>query len=230
MTHYDQLISQFRHSLACEGDNGMAVAADAFTESDDSRANRFGELLRKYIEIQTFVRMSSAPPAALVESYNTLNNSFGTPAEFKDGSATYTKPFGPYYTALKISQQSLVSNWDRLTDQPVRELEVTGVSFNDDLAMILRNYRMEVMYQLTLRMFSYRTEHAAQVGEYIKKLKAPMLIRLSIHYVEDPKGLIKLGFQTSGVRKGAELWVSNRYYDQPGHVATKRIAPPNMKM
>lgn len=224
----NDLLAQFRYALSEGGDTGMLVAADAFDERSNTEGDapqRFAELLRKYVEIQTYFRMSQTPNSALAKRYDELNKSFGTkPTKLVNG-ATYSKPFGPLYTALEIDQTTLISNIGVLAEEPVRELLIRYCSPGNDLAMILRNYRVETMFQLALQ-FSYNYRQPGNVNAVaaaIKEIKASQLMRLSITGVVDPKKHLQLFFNMSGVSKGCELWVSPNNYAPATHVATKRL-------
>lgn len=224
----NELLNEFRLALSEGGEFGMLVTADRMEESDDETANRFGELLRKYVEIQTCFRMSQVPPTALAKRYDELNKSFGTkPTKTAPGGGTYSKPFGPCYTALEIEQTQLMANLNVLVDEPIRELTIRYASAGNDLSMILRNYRVETMYQLSIHVYSgygSRRDSLAQgIAQCLRELKAPMMMRVSIAGVVDTKKHLQLFFQMSKVAKGCELWVSPTSYGTPVHVCSKRM-------
>lgn len=226
----EELLRQFRSALSTGGDFGMAVVADAMQEIDSPDCQRMGELLRCYIDIQTCVRMSQVPPSALAKRYDELNKSYGTKPEKPIRGGKYYQPFGPFYTALEITQDELVSNLDLLVDQPVRELVINNVQATPGLALILRNYRMESMFTVRLNArYTYRANpNAAQpFAEAIRDMKALQLLKLTVTGVDDSKKLIQLYFQMACIRKDAELWHSYTTYNPPTHVGSKRTAPNN---
>lgn len=208
----------------------MLVAADAFQEASQTANDapeRFAELLRKYIEIQTCVRMSQVPPLALAKRYDELNKSFDVKPTKNIHGATYSKPFGPLYTALEVDQVTLIGNLNLMADEPVRELSIRNARADSDLAAILRNYRIETMFQLSIQArYDYgnaRNSAASTIAQAIKEIKADFLMRLSISNVVDTKKHLQLFFQMSKVSKGCELWVSPNTYTAPVHVCTKRL-------
>lgn len=226
----NDLLTQFRYALSEGGDTGMLVAADAFDERSvtaDDAPQRFAELLRKYVEIQTYFRMSQTPNSALAKRYDELNKSFGTkPTKVVNGS-TYSKPFGPLYTALETDQSTLIANIALLAEEPVRELSIRYASAGNDLAMILRNYRVETMFQVSIQMaynYANRNANAASaLAQCIKDIVAPQMMRLTVTGVTDTKKHLQLFFQMSKVSKGCELWVSPNNYTAAVHTATKRL-------
>ena len=226
----NDLLHNFRYALSEGGDTGMLVAADAFQEAsvtDNDKPAQFSELLRKYVEIQTCVRMSQVPPLALAKRYDELNKGFGAKPTKVVNGATYSKPFGPLYTALEVDQATLIGNIGLLAEEPVRELSIRYATPSNDLAMILRNYRIETMHMLSIAAtYNYgngRNSIAWNLAQSIKDITAPQLMRLSITNVVDPKKHLQLFFQMSKVAKGCELWVSPNTYSAAVHVCSKRL-------
>lgn len=224
-----ELMQMFRVAIAEQSDMGMLVAADAMQESDDARNQKFGELLRMYVDMQTMVRTNIVPPTAFGKRYAELNAEFGLPGERRLESvydAVYSKPLGPFYTALAISQTSLGGNLNMLSDEPIRELHIAYCRPSDpDLAVCLRNYRMESMFHLTLnlRYGATRPADVDALGKAITGLKAPMLQRLTVIGVEDTRKLIQVGFMMGrNIAKGCELWTNGRSYGQASLVRTKK--------
>jgi hypothetical protein len=228
----NELLQQFRFALSEGGDTGMLVAADAFDERSNTEGDapqRFAELLRKYVEIQTYFRMSQTPNVALAKRYDELNKSFGTKPTKPTpvGGGTYSKPFGPLYTALEIDQGNLFSNLNLIADEPIRELSIRYATPGNDLAAIIRSHRVESMFQLSIALsYSYNNRNANAANAMalaIKEIKAQQLMRLTITGVTDTKKHLQLFFQMSKVAKGCELWVSPNNYTPAVHVATKRL-------
>ena len=158
------------------------------------------------------------PSLALAKRFQELQAEFNTPPEKKlDGqyAVKYTSPLGPYYLKLTAPQGSLANNLNWLSTEPVRDLTILQLRPTDpDLALILRNYRMESMFRLELQ-FGFGRQNAAMfdgLAQAIKGLKAPMLQQLTLGNVTDPKRHLQLFFNMApGIPKGCELWTRPNY-------------------
>lgn len=220
----------FRNAISEGGDTGMLIAADGLDESAEYNPGNatLAELLRKYVEVQTMVRMSMTPPLAFAKRFQELQAEFNTKPEKSIPNyfgAKYTKPLGPYYLALSAPQNSLAENLNWLSVEPVRELTVTHLRpIDPDLALILRNYRMESMFRLHLSIAYGRPTQAAFDGlcAAVKGLNAPMLQQLTLSNVGDRRNHLQLFFNMAGgIPKGCELWTADNYRE-PARICIKK--------
>lgn len=209
-------------------DTGMLVAADALDESGNPDDTKLAELLRMYVNGQTMIRMSQIPPTAFGRRFAELNAYFKLPSvqTITDSwYAKYRKPLGPYYLGCEVDQMFLGTHLHLLSDQPIRELEISNCRPSDpDFAIILRNYRMDTMFHLTLYL-----RHTAQAGDIdqlsraIKDLKGSMLQRLTITGLDDRKKMIAVHFMMGrGIASGCELWINQRAYGEARLILTKK--------
>ncbi len=198
------LMEQSRYTLATEGDLAFLIAADSFDDSNDPENVRFGQLLRRYIEIQTYVRMSQPIPVEMADSFKKLNDSFTV----VNPEYRYSEQFGPFFLRLSTSQTNLVANLNWLVEQPIRELVMTDMRTGGDLNLIFRNHRFQSLKRVTLRP-DYRMRDVAGVAGAIRQMTAYSLLSLSIEYgLNDRLGLIKSAFASNRtIPKGAELFL-----------------------
>lgn len=219
------LTEQFRETIATESELGMMVAADAFQDSNDHQNNKLGELLRLYCNIQSYVRTSQPIPQEMGFLFESLNKFFGSDDRRYIGgtSAFYSKPLGPYYTGLSVGWQQLVDRISLLSDEPVRYLQVTNIVNVNGIDLILRNYRIESMFELDFQ-FGYRHRaSAADVAKAMSGIKATSLRRLTLRGMADPSKVVEVAFRMAlGIPKGCTLLAANSTYDTPRVVRTKK--------
>lgn len=181
------MMQTMRHLIATEGDYGFLMAADEFDNSEDARNRKFGGLLRLYVEIQKFVRMSMPVPKDVSDAFIELNNSFDQPAAPAVGNWTesFGGQLGPFYTEFTADCKNLANNLNWLELEPVRKLSIRNCDASQDLALIFRNHRIGYITHLELQ-FKYREQRQeAEVGRIIAQLAASSLIELKIRYVRN---------------------------------------------
>lgn len=219
------LTEQFRDCIATESETGMLIAADAFQDSNDRQNNNLGELLRLYCDIQSYVRTSLPIPQEMGFRFEELNKFFGSDERRYIGgtSSFYSKPLGPYYTGLSVGWQQLVGQIGLLSDEPVRYLQVTNIVNVDGIDLVLRNYRIESMFELDFQ-FGYRHRAtAAEVAKALSGIKASSLRRLTLRGLADPTKVVEVAFRmATGIPKGCTLLRANSTYDTPRIVRTKK--------
>jgi hypothetical protein len=214
-------LSDFRQCIAEQSDSGMLIAADWCDEQPDQRTQQIGTLLRRYVEIQTYVRMSQPIPLEMANEFKAINDSFEMPLQRQLESGFYAQPLGPFYTELVTDLTHLVNNLNLLSIEPIRVITITRCYPNDDLALILRNYRMDCALRVTLG-FAWNANDAHSVAQSLLKMKASQLNSLTITNVEDRLKMVISAFHAApNIRKGAELFMSARY-NRPERVAVKK--------
>lgn len=189
------LLESLRHTLATEGDTGFLIYADACEESENPDNRRFGELLRLYVEVQTFVRMSMPIPADKSARYAELNKSFQIPEVEYGDEGWYENQLGPYYMKYTGRMTNLANHLSNLEHQPIRQLVITEADTTPDLAMLFRNHRMDYMTHLTVRFRYNQRRQEAQVGRALTDLVARNLQELRIEGVTNRLNIIPAIFQ-----------------------------------
>ncbi len=213
----------FRYAVSEGSEVGMLIAADALEESDNPTDNTLGRLLRRYVDIQTYVRTSQLIPHELGLEYEQLSKTFDTRQRLSLGNwgCSYSKPLGPYYTELEARMPELMTHLHWITDNPVRNLVVTDCSSNDNFAMLIRNHRMDYMYNVTFR-FATRTRDTLSLSKAIMEMKGSMLQNLTVYGVNDRFKQVQVAFLSArGIRKGASLHMSDYSYSGATRVCTK---------
>lgn len=201
----------------------MLVAADAMQESDDTRNQKMGELLRLYVDIQTYVRTSQPIPLSMGERYNELQNEFNTKATRRIDEdndyygSEYFKPLGIYYLGLRCSLAHIDANPNMVSQEPVRELEVRACYSGEAFARLLRNYRMDYMQRVTFRFErGYRTNrpgNVVEIAQAVLNMKAAMMESIRFVGVNDNLKKIQVMFASArGIRKGCRLSINRQTY------------------
>jgi hypothetical protein len=216
------LIEIMRNAVSEGSENGMLVAADALQESDDATNNRMGELLRCYVDIQTYVRTSMPIPISLGERYTELQNTFNSKAtrriDDEDWSAEYFKPLGVYYTGLRASLRNLDNNPNLLSIEPVRDLEVRACYSGEALKKLFRNYRMGYIQRLSLRFergysSGTRPGNTVEIADAMFNLLGEMMEHITILGVDDRLKKIQVMFMSNRkIRKGCRLSIATRVF------------------
>lgn len=210
-----RLTEEFRRVISEEGELGFLIAADALQESEGDQNRSLGELLRLYCNIQTYVRTSQPIPQSMGFRFEELNKTFKSQlrryaAEY--GYAAYSKPLGPYYTALSVPKIELVQNIDLIVQEPVRELVITDIRDVVDLDLIFRNYRMESMFNLTLNVLGQSKATPMVLGAAIKNLSGASLRSLTVLGLRDTAKAVEVNFMmASKIAKGCSLYMGARY-------------------
>lgn len=228
MPNANPILERFRTAIAELGDTAMLVAADALQDEYNPENETLANLLRAYVEAQTMIRMSMTPSLAFAKRFQELQAEFNLKAERVIPNyygAKYTKPMGPFYLGLTAGQNQLAENLNWLSIEPVRELHVTSLRPGDsDLALILRNYRMQSMFRLHLSGGYGRMTQAAFDGltTAIKELNAPMLQQLTLSNIADRNKHLQLFFNMApNIPKGCELWMADSYRE-PVRICIKK--------
>lgn len=224
------LTELFRNAVSEGSDTGVLIAADAFDESDDPQNNKLGLLLRKWIDIQTYVRMSQPIPLSMAQEFKALNDHFGERERRVDETTwgvTYTKPVGPYYTRLEARFEAVVQNLNLLSTEPIRELYVTDCRTNDDLALLFRNYRMDYLWRLECRFDrGYRVQHThdpVRMAQTMLQMKASQMQSITLSGMDDRAKKVMVMFNANkNIARGCELRIGRRTYDTPERVATHK--------
>ena len=166
-------LDNFRECIAERSDSGMLIAADwCELDSDDASTALLGRLMRSYVNVQTYVRMSLPIPLEIAAEFDELSKSFDMPQrrDLEEYGCYYERPLGPLYTSLTVTQARLIADTDMLSREPVRDLTITRAQPGADLAMILRNYRMGYMERLTIR-FQRTITNTAELYQNIAEQK-----------------------------------------------------------
>lgn len=203
-----ELMQQFRSCISTEGDTGMLIAADAMQESSEPDNQRLGELLRLYVEIQTFVRMSMPVPAEKSNRFIELNNSFEVPISDYVGNYTerYSNQLGPFYTAFAADASALANNLHWIESEPIRQLNIVNADVNKDLAMIMRNHRMEYMTNLTIHFKWRERRQEAEIAKCVMQLAGASLRELTLMSVSNKMKMIPAMFIANPkIAKGCAL-------------------------
>lgn len=158
-SYADSLWIVAREVLTAQSDSTPWLAtADEFADRTGQEgydgAGEMETLLRGFVECQTFVRMSLPIPTELTMRMTKAQEKFTTAPTLQSGRAVYSRPFGPYYLALTIPAPTLAANFDLLSAQPVRYVTITDCEANDDLALFMRNYRMNNQFEVNFRFRS----------------------------------------------------------------------------
>lgn len=201
-----ELMREMLSLLSTEGDSGFLMAADGFDESDDASNRRFGELLRLYVDIQTYVRMSLPIPLDKATRFGELNKSFETRDGFREYGISYSNSFGPFFLNLTADTGVLSAHLNYLEDEPVRSLSLNAAEADNNLAMILRNHRMDYMNELTISFQYNKRRQEAQLGSVMRELKSACLMRVTLTNISNRLNIIPAMFAgVAKVRKGCEL-------------------------
>lgn len=204
------LADELRHCIATQSETGLLVAADALQESDCPRNNKLGELLRCYVDIQTYVRVSQPIPHDLGIRYDELNKFFET----SPTKGYYSKPIGIYYTACNIYLDTLLDNFKVLETEPIRELTIRGCSANAGLKTVLTNYRVDWMYEVTIKMGN-TINNPLELADIVRVMQGSQLQRLNIHGVRDRSKRLQTMFQlNTSIRKGTRLTLSESIWSE----------------
>lgn len=202
---------ELKYLLSTEGDMGFLMSADTLEfECDNPAEIAFGKLLRKYVEIQTYVRMSQPIPLDMANEYKALNDKFpGTDHESLGFYAcSYSQQLGPFFLKLSAVQSELATHLHWLEEQPIRELYLSEMRPTNDLGMIFRNHRFQSLKRVTIRP-DYRVRDVASVAKAVREMTAHSLQTLTFEYgVGDRLGLIKAAFAgNKTIPQGAELFL-----------------------
>lgn len=202
-----------RRMISEGNDWDMLVASDMMEDNNTDDSRRLSELLRAYVDIQTYVRTSQPIPANLVHAFEQLNNAYKMdmrqylPGYYRNA---FSKPLGPFYTMLQTTQVDLANNLDWLSQNPIRDLEIYDVTPNNDLQMILRNYRVNVAYRITLHMSSRRSD-VQVMSKAIRDMMGGQLLSLTINNLNDRLKIVQMGFKMAqSVARGAVLYIGGQ--------------------
>ncbi len=204
-------MDEWRNAIATLSDGGMLVAADAMEESSVEENQNFGRLLRRYVDIQTYVRMSQPIPLEMATEFEALNAGWKIEPRLYLGSNyqnVYSNQFGPFYMHLSAEMSELGRHLDWLEDQPIRELHIRNCTPGEDLKRIFRNHRMVSMKRLILN-FGRGTRDANGVADTIRQMKGESLLSLSIQWgVVDRHKQVNTAFQLNrSFNRGAVLTI-----------------------
>lgn len=197
--------------LSTEGDMGFLIAADEFESSNDDQNVRFARLLRLYVDIGTYVRMSEKIPTNMADEFKAINDTFENESRtYINGfyGASYTKQLGPFFLQLTAQQTDLAANLSWLERQPIRELDLHDMRPGNDLTMIFRNHRFQSLKRVTIRP-DYRMRDVAGLAACMRDMTAHSLVSLTFQWgVNDRLGLMKAAFAgNKSIPKGAELFM-----------------------
>lgn len=207
-----ELMSHMRGLLATEGDYGFLMAADEFEDSNIDQNKKFAMLLRKYVDIQTYVRMSQPIPLEMANEFKALNDSFYNDLNIRRiggiYGAAYSDQLGPFFIKLTCFQSDLASHLGWLEDEPVRELTLNEMKPGEDLKLILRNHRFQSLKRITIRP-DRRMKDISGLAGAIREMTANSLISMTFEWgVNDRLGLVKAAFAgNKSIPKGAELFI-----------------------
>jgi len=201
------LMAQFRHSLATEGDIGMLIAADAFGDSNDCQNVAFGELLRIYVEMNRHALAGQTVPGEMLARFQELNETFRVDGEIHG----LRKQLGPFWTRLEISQRMLLDNIRVLDDQPIRELLIHAPVTND-IHSFLRSRRMSQIKVLELGGQWGRVAEVAATVKHVEVLQANSLTLLRLQQVNDRLKTVEFAFRLNRtITKGCQLFFGSKF-------------------
>lgn len=201
-----ELMKEMLSLLSTEGDSGFLIAADGFEDSADATNRRFAELLRLYVDIQTYVRMSLPIPLEKATRFGELNKSFETRDGYREYGIRYSNSFGPFFLNLVADTGVLASHLNYLEEEPVRNLTLNAAEADGNLRMILRNHRMAYMNELTINFQFNKRRQEAQLGDVMKELKSDCLMRVTLPNIVNRLNIVPAMFAgASRVPKGCEL-------------------------
>lgn len=199
--------------FATEGDYGFLMAADQFDDSADTNNRAFGRILRNYVNIQTYVRMSQPIPLEMASEMEADNRLFVNEARRRiigTYNAAYDVQLGPFFLRLTANMEEIASNLSWLEVQPVRQLAVNLCYTGTDFDMILRNHRMDYVTEATFRIGYRNRPKPIDIATAVSAMKASCLNRLTLTGCTDPLGLIRTMFQSNRtVPKGAQLFIGS---------------------
>ncbi len=182
--------------------------ADRVGECGYDGAAEMESLLRGFVRIQELVRMSSPDQVELKELRTQaaeLQKSFTTPPQLNVGRAMYGLPFGPYYLGITVPMDYLAHNMELLSTHPIRYMNVTQCQDNDDLAMILRNYRVAEQFRTTFT-FNRQPRHIMKVAKAVEEAKLYWSLQLSFSNVFDVNRMVEVHFQMNrSISRGTRL-------------------------
>lgn len=205
-----QLYDQIRRVIAEQGEFGLLVMADQLDDAGDAT---LAELFRTYVEIQTMIRMSQPIPHEMGVRFAELQSKFNTQPYKSIASygGQYSNPLGVYYTGLRCRQNDLIADIDLLSREPVRTLELLECYPSTDLEIILRNYRIDSMYQISLTFNWRRTSNATDLGKAILAMEAGFLREFRINRVNDRLNMIPAHFLSNKkIASGCKLLMGTR--------------------
>jgi hypothetical protein len=205
------LLEQWRTCLSTEGDTGFLICADACEESEQPENRRFGELLRKYVEIQTFVRTSTPIPVELSTRYAELNKSFDPRDGFIEYGLRYSNQFGPFFLKLEADMGVLAANMMALEAEPIRQLQINGAEADGRFNTIMRNHRMDYMNELTINFSYNKRRQEAEIGKLVAELKSACLQRVTLSNIANRLNIVPALFMGKAkVPKGCELLIGSQ--------------------
>lgn len=226
------LTELFRNAVSEGSDTGVLITADACDESDNPTDNKLGTVLRRWIDIQTYVRMSQPIPLEMADEFKALNDSFGSAEKRRvEGSfgTVYSKPVGPYYTALEVHLESLAANPELLSVEPIRELTIMYATTNDNLGMLFRNYRMDYMWRVSVNFDRYYNANRVgrhdpvKMAQIILGMQGSQLQSITLNGIDDRLKKIHVMFNTNGkIRRGCELRIARQTYNTAERVAVHK--------
>ena len=203
----------------------MLVTADRLDDTGEPANCRLAELLRTYVNIQTYVRTSSPIPTDMADRFTELQSDYKIePRKYVQGNFYnnhYTNPLGPFYLNIEADMQELANNLQWLSEEPVRNITISDCIPGKDLGLILRNYRVDAAYSLHLR-FRRRTMNVRDVADALRVATLSMCNRITITGLDDRLKIVQMGFLMGNkIRKGCELFMGANYRT-PGRVAVKK--------
>jgi hypothetical protein len=226
----DRESKELRFLLSEGGTTGMEIFADRCEESEDSLMNIIGRMIRLYVEGLTYVRMTKRTQAdderskEIAAELDELQLTFGeldrTGRIEAPDIAFYSTPFGPYFLRLNCTATDLCNHPNWMTDEPIRHVALRRFKPDSEGKMILRNYRMGVMYSVHLEVARGYIRYGASngmagvplardVADCIKELLGCSLYRVEIGAFQDRLNLVKSAFlMNRSIPKGCKLIIS----------------------
>lgn len=177
-------------------------------------------LVRAYYRFESLRRIGSPIPTEEAIQFAEFNEMFEMPDTVdlirnEQIAGVVSERVGPFYTKLRTGLV-LAENFNWLTDEPIRSLELFNLQAVDDLGLILRNVRMRWLSTIRLR-FSRRV-NPAHVAELVRGMTSTWYncFELFIDGVEDRLKLIRSAFNMlrvipqRGFLRGAKLYINGR--------------------
>lgn len=196
------LLTEWRTALAEGGQTAAMIFADHCNDLDTEESNRLASLIRRYYDIQSYVRMSLPIPPEMVDDFQSLNASFSPePRRYLEESTNnwFFDPLGPMYMAFECTYPDLKRNMDWLSQEPVRRVMMRACQTDDDFESVIGNYRMQTVEELNLSFRVYRgIVSIPVVVAAIRRMNAPNLKLLALHWVRNDRlNLVKTAFATN---------------------------------
>lgn len=204
--------------------NAWGVFADCCQDAvmdDVPLASELAELSRMIPRFESLRRAGMTISREEAMRYAELHEMFNLPEAVNleangQVAAVMSGRVGPFYTKLR-TDLSLASHWDWLTNEPIRELELTNLVAVDDLGLILRNHRMNPLNIIRLH-FSRRGVNPAHVADLVKGMTSELYncFELFIYGIDDRLKLIRIAFNMlrlqphRGFLRGAKLYINGR--------------------